>query len=330
MTKPPAAPAKTPQRQWLLKGQGWFDRWLKRRAQARPPLTIQYRQIFILPTRFGWMLGLLMFAMLMGSLNFNNNLGLLTTFIVAALALNSMLLAYHNLRGIRILRCQATAVHAGDIALLSVSFNDSDGRQRPALELNSAEHCHGFDLLRGARVDAVLPVQTNHRGWKAVGRLRLQTSYPMGLFEAWAWFWPDIDIRVWPRPADNAPPLPRHGQDAVGRHSTRRPDSDTFHSLRAWRPEDPLHRIAWKASQRHQALLAREFRAEASEHVILDLEMTPASDLELRLSILTAWVLQAHHKNLEWSLKLGHQQLGPGRGEAHRVACLNALSEFGL
>ncbi len=39
-----------------------LDRWLKRRTRLDLPITLGYRQIFILPTRFGWMLGLLMGA----------------------------------------------------------------------------------------------------------------------------------------------------------------------------------------------------------------------------------------------------------------------------
>ncbi len=302
---------------------------MKRRAPANPPLTIQYRQVFILPTRFGWTLALLMFAMLMGSLNFNNNLGLLTTFIVAGLALNSMLMAYHNLRGLRLLHCTAKPVHAGDTARLVVTLSDQDGRSRPALEIRSHDGLSGFDL-DGINLETVeIPLRTHQRGWLSPGRLRIQTSHPIGLFEAWAWFWPAQRVLVWPRPAENPPPLPRGAGDDGGRQISRQTDSDNFHSLRNWRPEDPVHRIAWKASQRHQALLAREFRAEVSEQVVLDLARTPASGLEQRISVLTAWVMQAHREGIDWTLNLGKQSIGPAHGERHLNACLRALAEFG-
>ncbi|MGY6629739.1 MAG: DUF58 domain-containing protein [Wenzhouxiangella sp.] len=285
--------------------------------------------MFILPSRFGWMLGLLMFAMLMGSLNFNNNLGLLTTFIVAGLALNSMLMAYHNLRGLRLLHCTAKPVHAGDTARLRLTLTDQDGRPRPALEIRGTDGLTGFDL-NGTGLETVeLPIHTRHRGWLSPGRLRIQTSHPIGLFEAWAWFWPAQRVLVWPKPAAHPPPLPRGAGDEGGRQLSRQTDSDNFHSLRSWRPEDPLHRIAWKASQRHQDLLAREFRAEVAEQVVLDLAQAPAADLEQRISILTAWVLQAHREGLDWTLALGSQTIGPDRGEAHLDACLRALAEFG-
>lgn len=307
---------------------GWFMRWIKRRGAIHPPLTLGYRQIFILPTRFGWLLGLLMFGMLMGSLNFNNNLGLLTTFIVAGLAANSTLMAYRNLRRLRILHCRAAPVFAGQLARLEVSLASDDRRPRPALELRGPVQTTFFELPASGHAEAGVNIPTRVRGWLEPGRLRLQTSHPIGLFESWSWFWPEKAVLVWPKPATHPPTLPRGGGNESGRRLQREPEGENFYSLRAWRSGDPLHRIAWKASQRHQTLLSREFRAEEAEHLTLDLQRTPGRQLEERISILTAWVLQAEREGLQWTLRLGAQSLGPAHGKAHSHRCLRALAEL--
>jgi uncharacterized protein (DUF58 family) len=306
----------------------WFSLWIKRRGPVKPPLKLGYRQIFILPTRFGWLLGLLMFGMLMGSLNFNNNLGLLTTFIVAGLAINSMLLAYRNLRGLGILHCQAAPVFAGQAARLEVSLAGEEGLARPGLELRGFGKVTRFDLPGNGRVEAAIDVPTQVRGWLDPGRLRVQTSHPIGLFESWSWFWPEKAILVWPQPASQAPPLPRGSGSETGQQLQREPEGESFYSLRRWRSGDPLHRIAWKASQRHQTLLSREFRAEHADHLRLDLNQTPGQDLEERISVMTAWVLQAEREDLHWTLSLGQQQLGPDHGPGHAHRCLRALAEL--
>lgn len=305
-----------------------LDHWIKRRARTVPPLTIGYRQIFILPTGFGWMLGLLMFGMLMGSLNFNNNLGLLTTFIVAGLALNSMLMAYHNLRGIQVRRCSAAPVFAGESACLNVTFVNADERSRPALELVHGKQCKSFTLDASASGEIGIMIPTSHRGWLKPARLRLQTSHPIGLFEGWTWFWPEQPILVWPRPARHPPPLPQSAGREQGSRQHREPEGENFYSLRAWRSGDPLHRIAWKASQRHQLLLSREFRAEQAEHLTLDLNRTPGRDLEERISNLTAWLLMAEREGLRSTLRLGAVDIGPASGQAHAYRCLRALAEL--
>lgn len=305
-----------------------FERWLKRRTRIRLPLTLNYRQIFILPTRFGWLLGLLMSAMLIGSLNFNNNLGLLTTFIVAGLSLNAMLLTYRNLRGIRIRNPAAAPVFAGQPATLRLPLGNDDGRVRAGIEIRQGGRSRTVSLRPESVAEADLPLPTSRRGWQAVGRVRIQTTHPLGLFRAWSWFRPAQSVLVWPAPAAHPPPLPRDGGDRPGRRLRPGLDGDDFYTLRAWREGDPLHRIAWKASQRHQTLLSREFRQERSPHVMLDIGTTPGRDIEQRISVVTAWVLQADDDNQLWTLQLGGRVLGPDRGEAHRDRCLRALAEL--
>ena len=305
-----------------------LDQWIQRRARVIPPINVQYRQIFILPTRFGWMLGLLMFSMLMGSLNFNNNLGLLTTFIVAGLALISMLMAYRNLRGIRIHRTSAEPVFAGQPLMLNVTFINEQDRARPALELLSGKTPVDFDLPAASLEEIGIRIATEKRGWLKPGRLRLQTSHPIGLFEAWTWFWPERPVLVWPRPAAHPPPLPSGHNRDQGRQQRSEPEGEDFFSLRNWQSSDPLHRIAWKASQRHQTLLSREFRAEQSDHLMFDLEQTPGRGLEERIGNLAAWVLQAEREHLNWTLKLGDVLHGPGSGKAHCHRCLRLLAEL--
>jgi uncharacterized protein (DUF58 family) len=306
----------------------WFKAWIKRRGPSQPPLTLHYRQIFILPTRFGWMLGALMFAMLMGSLNFNNNLGLLTTFIVAGLASNSMLLAYRTLNRLCVAHTHAAPVHAGQDAQLLITLACNSERARPGLEISTDKQEKLISLAGGQTASVSLSIPTWHRGWQELGRCRIQTCQPIGLFRAWSWFWPESKLLVWPSPAQSPPPLPDSAADLDGELDQSGSEGDEFFALRDWREGDPLHRIAWKASQRHQTLLSREFRQPRSPDLMLDLSRAPGRGLEHRLSILTAWALQAHRQQRAWSLKLGSEILGPARDEAHLQRCLRALAEY--
>lgn len=304
-----------------------LDRWLRRRTRLDLPLTLAYRQIFILPTRFGWMLGVLMSAMLIGSLNFNNNLGLLTTFIVAATAINSMLIAYRTLNGLRLRHGRARPVHAGEPVTWQLTAINPDARERAGLRLAAGEEVAPFDVPAGGTCEARIELPARHRGWHLPGRLRIETTQPLGLFRAWSWIEPTTPFLVWPRPAPHAPPLPEGGQARRGQRSQAREEGEDFHSLRRWREGDPLHRIAWKASQRHQTLLSRQFRREQSREVFLRLENAPGRDLEERISIVTAWLLRADDANRPWTLEIGGERFGPDRSESHLHACLRALAE---
>lgn len=302
--------------------------WIERRGPTNPPLSLGYRQIFILPTRFGTMLGMLMTAMLVGSLNFNNNLGLLTTFIVAGLGVNSTLLAYRNLHGLRILQTHAKPVFAGDRARFQVTAANDGFRPRSSLSIVHEDGRQPFALEPVSTRLVTVEIKTRRRGWHHPGRFGIDTTHPMGLFRAWSWFWPERAILVWPRPAAHPPPLPEGRSHESGGRLRNEPEGEEFHSLRRWREGDPLHRIAWKASQRHQTLLSREFRHEQSRHLNLDMATVPGRDREERISVLTAWVLEAEAQNRSWSLILDGHRLGPDQGRAHRNACLQALAEL--
>lgn len=310
------------------RGNELLDRWVKRRARATPPVTLIYRQIFILPTRFGWLLGLLMIGMLLGALNFNNNLGLLTTFLVVSMAHSSLLIAYRNLRGLEISGLAASPVHAGQSAGLRVFFRNHDATERPGILVSCGGKSGELDLLPAAGGDVKLPIPTKRRGWMEVPRVEVSTVHPTGLFRAWSYIWSDRPVLVWPRPADNAPAFPTGGALADGRRFSQTPEGDSFYSLRKWRLGDPLHRVAWKSSQRHGALLSREFRSEESDQIELDLADTPGTDIEERISILTAWVLEASRGNSTWTLRAGGRVLGPDRGDSHTHRCLDLLAEL--
>jgi uncharacterized protein (DUF58 family) len=52
-------------------------------------------------------------------------------------------------------------------------------------------------------------------------------------------------------------------------------------------------------------------------------------DLELRLSRMARWVLEAEQRALPYGFRLGHHDLPPALGDAHRTACLRALALYG-
>jgi len=306
----------------------WFDAWIRRRGPIHPPLTLGYRQIYILPTRFGWMAGLLLLAMLMGSLNFNNNLGLFTTFLVSGIGLLSMHVAHRNLDGVRIAAVSPEQAFAGDPAYLTITLHDTRGRARRGLaaETRDSDVPGVTDLAAFASAELRIPVATRRRGWQPLPRIRLRTRHPIGWFEAWSWVWPEHKLLIWPSPAEQAPPLATAGR--CDNRNRAGDESDEFHGLRDWREGDPLHRIAWKASQRHQHLLARQFTRPERERIVLRLADAPGRTLEERISIVTRWVLEAERHELEYGLDLGRASLPAGRGESHRARCLDALAEY--
>jgi hypothetical protein len=63
---------------------------------------------------------------------------------------------------------------------------------------------------------------------------------------------------------------------------------------------------------------------------VLDLaSLPPQLDLELRLSRMTRWVLDAEGRALPYAFRLGDDAFPAASGAAHAAACLRALALYG-
>src|SRR3954470_22430536 len=77
-----------------------FRAWWQARLPLSDTLTLTQRNVYILPTRPGLMLGLTLLVLLIGSINYQLNLGYLLTFLLAGSAIVGMHVCHATLRGL--------------------------------------------------------------------------------------------------------------------------------------------------------------------------------------------------------------------------------------
>jgi len=297
---------------------------LTRLRRAEPlPIRLDRRRIYVLPTGFGMALCVLLFVMLIGALNYGNNPALLLTCLFGAACGTSLFLGFRALNGVRLVHVHAAEAHEGGPLALQLVF-DAGARARPSLRLRRDASEIAFALPAGGHATVTLSLVAPRRGWFRPGRIRLATEYPLGLFDIWSWLHPDIAILVLPAPEPDAPPLP--GGDGAQGEFARGGASEEHAGLREYRPGDPSRLIAWKASTRHEHLLARDVEARAGETLRLDIAALRGLDHEARVRRLTAWVLAAESERRAYALDTGIETFGPSLGAAHRAACLRALA----
>lgn len=306
----------------------WAERRLPaltryRRAESLP-IELHRRRIYIVPSGFGIGFALLLVVMLIGALNYANNAALLLTCLLGASTAASMLIAFRNLDGLRLNHLQAGHAVAGQPIELTLTFAAS--RARNALRLDMAATCSAFALAAdgSAQVRMVLP--TSRRGWQPLPRLRLWTSWPLGLFRAWSWLHPEQSVLVWPR-AEAAGPLPlAASKDA---RQTRRQPGDELAALRDYRIGDSQRHIAWKVSAHHEGLLVRNFaQPQDQAQWKLDWRELRGLDSEARIARLARWLGEAQMQRRSYSLWLPGTELPSGSGPLHFARCMNALAEL--
>lgn len=307
-----------------------FDRWLFRVGRPDPaPIVLRQRRIFVLPTPAGLAFAAALVVMLLASINYNLSLGYALVFLLGGVAFASIVHAFRNLLHLSLRPGRSESVFAGERARFSILVSNARPRRRPALRLKAHGTAAAFDLAANETADVVLPCPTKGRGWMPLGRVVIETTYPLGLIRAWSVLAPDQRCLVYPAPEPVPPPLPEGTADSLGRRPGRTGDDD-FAGLRPHQPSDSPRHVAWKNLARGGPMLTKQFTGLEGGEVHLDWSMLPgALDAEARLSRLVAWVLAAERGAQAYALALPDGITAAGRGPQHTATCLKRLALFG-
>src|ERR1700749_1215363 len=156
-------------------------------------VTIAQRRLYILPTPQGFLFGLTLFVMLLGSMNYANSMGFMLTFLLFSLVIISMNAAHANLLGLELVAASVEPVFAGETARFHLAVHNPGRRSRIAVTL-SAEHDERTitsDVPAAGQNLAPVPLATRRRGWQAIGRVAGGSSYPFRLFPPRGWGYMD-------------------------------------------------------------------------------------------------------------------------------------------
>jgi uncharacterized protein (DUF58 family) len=240
----------------------------------------------------------------------------------------------HTVRNLMRLSIQAGRVEpvfAGEEVQFRLFLENADRYERVAIlvrhDASAAQTI--LDVPAGASAAAVLAVTAERRGWLPIGRVTLETRFPLGLFRAWSHVEPELRALIYPRPEGNAPlPLQSPDENAGSAHLTAR-GTDDFSGLRTYQTSDSPRHVAWKAVARSDDMLTKQFAGAASAELWLDWSLLPPEmGLERRISRLAGWVLAAERAGARYGLRIPGTELPPGHGDAQRSACLAALALY--
>jgi uncharacterized protein (DUF58 family) len=305
--------------------------WARRRQGPDSlPLTLGRRRLYILPTRAGMAFGALVLTMLAAGLNYANSLALLLAFLLVGFALVAMHECHRNLLGLSLLEAAAPPLFAGSAGILLLTFENAASRfSRYRVETRVVDEAAiALDLLAGARGRVGLPIRPLRRGLHRIGRLRVSSSHPFGLFRVWTWVHAPIGVLAYPRAAGSLP-LPADSGTRTGTWPRSAAGSDEWLGLRPFRDGDSPRQVAWKAYAREAPLLVKEYSSAGSPLRMLSLDAATQPDIESRLSQLARWIVDAEAAGDIYGLELPDERIAAQRGPDHRHRCLRALALYG-
>lgn len=304
--------------------------WIsKPRFPESGSVRLTQRRVYVLPTRAGLGFGIVLLLTLTGSINYTLSLGFVLTFLLAGMAVVSILHTYRNLAHLRVSAGRCATVFAGDVAHLPVILDNTSKFPRISIGLRHPDGSISYtDAAPGTCSKVDLRVATVRRGYLRPGRFSLFSNYPVGLTHAWSNLDFNWSCLVYPAPEEGSIPSPvTTEQPGPGLASAA--GEDDFAGLRNYHPGDSPRRIAWKSSARSDLILTKQFTGGHGEDIWLDWDATqPLHDIEKRISRLARWVLDADAMQVRYGMHLPNLRREPAAGREHRDSCLNALALF--
>ncbi len=323
-----------------------IGQWIAgRRGPESGDVLLDRRRVYILPTTPGLVFGAAIIVLLIGSINYDLQLGYVLTFLVASMAIVGMHTTHANLAQIVLRGIRVEPVFAGDVAVFEVTATNPTTVDRFALRfafIDPTTAPRRFPLLlRHPRTSLTVSTEVPARGDRSIGvplpapqrgrlpapRIVIETRFPFGLWRSWAYLTPALNGDG---VSDSRKSMPRPcrltgtgGGDGFGLASS----GDDFAGVRPYSPGDPQKMIAWRLAARSDELSVKQFEAQGGGELLLDFDSLPRHlDVEQKLSRLTRWVLDADAAHARYGLRLPGSLVFASSGLQHREKCLTALA----
>lgn len=292
------------------------------------PLSIRGKNIRFRPTGYGVLFGAVVAAIMLGSLNYNNNLGLLLAFLLGSMAAASLLHSYGNLTGLQIVSAAARPVFAGETTVYELQVRAEALSSRSISFSFQQSEAIFHDMITRSPRRLSFRIPSDQRGWHTPGPLQIETRYPLGLFRLMAQVSLDVRCLVYPKPIPGAIAAVQNFTSSGKEGGKELAGIDDFKGLQPYLPGEPVEHIYWKAFSRGQGLQIKQFVAPAGTTVVFDWHSIKGANAEYKLSRLCDAVVKAHRFNLFYGLSLPGKSILPDTGHAHSRNCLKALALF--
>ncbi len=307
----------------------WF-KWLNRRMPPAREVRLDQKKIFVFPTRYGFFYIGTLFLLFLGGINYQNSLILNLCFLLASLFVITILHTFRNLSGLLIKAGHTEPAFVGGQAGFEVILARDTPKRYEAINLIWHDNESGpQNVVDGLEQRVKLLLDAHHRGYFRPRRLKLESSFPLGIVRAWTWIDLDMKAVVYPDPI----PAPERQGEAVGDQDSETitaEGDDDFDQLRPYRVGESLNNIAWKQVARGQGFYSKTFHGYKSESQWITWDSVRTGDVERKLSQLTYLVIQAASNGKPYGLDIPGTRIEPSEGGSHEKRCLTALALYGI
>jgi len=319
-----------------------FERWLARRIPARQEHQLNSRNIMIYPTRFGLSyLGFVALVFLLGT-NYQNNIILLFSYLLASLFISVMLHSFYNFSQLRFFSSAQQQGFSEDTLYFPIQVMaekthfDLNFYFTQALAGNKNQNiaqCHEGNY------EVKLPYQALSRGQHQIGRVTVFSEYSLGMFKSKSLLNFGHTALVYPKPKKLvAGQYQLSSQSEEANKNTNQTvnlvGTDDFSELKSFVRGESRARTAWKQLAKGQGHFSKHYQEGQGQLQWLKLAEMPSNDIEEKLAYLSFLVIELSASNETFGLEIytdianNSKNIAPNSGAIHQQDCLTALALY--
>ncbi|MCP4152282.1 MAG: DUF58 domain-containing protein [bacterium] len=286
------------------------------------------------PTRSGYLMILVLGAMLTASINYSNNMAYILTFLLFSLFLAGLLYTRNNIKGLDIVNLMPQPVFAGEMLRFTLELHNLASSRRYGIWLSytvkgiTLELSGPFSIQGESNSTAEISFHATRRGRFTLSQIELVTVYPLGLFLVRKCIDVDKEYLVYPHPEGTRPWPEPEVHSLVSGEGYHLKGGEDFTGMRPYRIGEPQHHVDWKAVARGRPMSIKEFTGGGSSQLWFNWGQLGGMTTEHRLSQLCKWVLAADEAGCEFGLKTPDLELAPGNSSTHTLRCLESLALY--
>jgi len=303
---------------------------MQRRLPPARSITLEQKRLFIFPTAAGFLFLAMLLIMLLTAINYQNNLAYGLTFWLAMLFVIAVHFTHANLMKLSVTAVAAEPVFPGQQSAFVLQL-DPAGRKagHHAVQLIWPKAVHVVDVSPCCSERVSLYLTVAGRGWYTPPRLKVISTYPLGLLRCWSFVYLDARALVYPKPI-MAPSVRRAVAVESTTGITDTQGLDDLAGFQVYRPGDPPRHIDWRSWARGQPLQTRLYASQSQQYHWLDFDDFEAGTTEQRLSWLCSRALECEKLGDDYGLRLPGFEIAKGKGDRHRERVLRALALYGI
>lgn len=293
------------------------------------PANIKKKHIYIVPTSAGFIFLLVNFVIFIGSVNENNNMGLLFSFFLFSIFTTALWHTRKNILNLRInsIRIENTFAQTDSKLTFFISC-ENQTRQMIFIKTN-AQEINIPSIKPKTPVQAKVVLKASKRGIYTFNKAVLFSVFPFGIFKAWTNIIITNEQVIYPKPSNKGIDIIQLKNMDSSSTKKQKFEQENFKGLREYVHGDSIKRISWKSYSKGLGVYVKDFENNSvKDNITIFWNKIPISDTEKRLCIICRTIIDLEAMNINYGIDLPDFKILPSKGERHKTKCLKALAEF--